>query len=347
MEHVVYLVSVPSAVLEPGIEKNETLPRSNFRISHPSRILADRESSGKPSTIEDLCIVDARTHPVLTPSLAPPEYLDIEAIQAIYQTTYAPGLDKLLETQWFSEKGFSNLVSDTNLLADFGSYIGAVHSISTTAVTLLAAIETRLVWSLLCMCRTSSGIPVANHVTGIRGVSSFRDEEALVCVPRLDVLEALITGESLAPNQPGKISIESPASCGSSRLGQQLKGRELDFWHTIGQYLGVPPISESTVAAEDHEPDPFLLAEALVAHCRSLLDTFENRDVIYSILVLRHLGERWAGSTPESSTEPELLKAQQDWVVARGFLEAQAEGRGSTNPVISRFCSMALRAWRE
>jgi hypothetical protein len=76
-------------------------------------------------------------------------------------------------------------------------------------------------------------------------------------------------------------------------LPDQLTQRQLDFWSAIGYFLTL----------HDNEASAAKEIDDTLGRCRSLLDTYENRDVIYSIAIARHLGQRWA-DFPHSFPQP-------------------------------------------
>lgn len=271
--------------------------------------------------IDDLCwIDDGAGTPVSGSSHL--ESQNIEAIRTIYNTSFAPGLDRLLETRWFSADGFMSLVSDRTVLSQFENYVAAIPN-----STSIANQEARLVWALLCMCRRRPpGGSIADFVNGPAD-NLDGDETAS---KRLNILEALITGERLTTNpfvQNSETS-EGPASA----LSRHLKSREQEFWFSVGQFAS---------ATTDYVPERGrginAVEEECLHKCRMLLDNYENRDVLYSIMLMRHIGEIYDGQVAD-------MDAIKNWMTAEGFLFSQSEGQ-ATNMVMTRFCSMALRPW--
>ena len=82
-------------------------------------------------------------------------------------------------------------------------------------------------------------------------------------------------------------------------------------------------------------------AERILSKCRKLLDNWENRDVIYSVMLMRHIGEKWHDKQIEEADDE---RDRKDWLAAKAFLQSEADGR-AMNIVVKRFCAMALRAW--
>ena len=97
---------------------------------------------------------------------------------------------------------------------------------------------------------------------------------------RLEIFETLVTNqylesEPLPPNN---------AARNGNMLDDQLKFREREFWRLLSKFLTL----HDDEAASATEIDDTL------SQCRHLLDSRENRDVIYSIAIARHIGQRRA-----------------------------------------------------
>ncbi|KAH0538178.1 hypothetical protein GP486_008796 [Trichoglossum hirsutum] len=113
------------------------------------------------------------------------------------------------------------------------------------------------------------------------------------------------------------------------------KYRELEFWRLIGRFLSLRD-DEASAAKE---------IDNTLNSARTLLDSQENRDVIYSIAVARHLDQRVAEYPPVSPiVHNEEEDAGSRLFVAKRFIEDEASGKG-TNYVIQRLCAMAMKIW--
>jgi hypothetical protein len=274
------------------------------------------------TNIDDLCWIDEHAGTPVSAS-SHHESQNGGAIHKIYNTSFVAGLDKLLETSWFSDDGYMTLVSDRSLLAQFEHYVAAVASSSSFTNQ-----EARLVWALLCMCRRRlhggivSEFTIGPPITNEKGDTFDGDE---VAEKRLNIVEALITGHPLASN-PLAATAEVPPDSSPPTLAHQLKTREQDFWLQVGEFVSTS--------------DPTKV-ERILSKARKRLDNFENRDVIYSIMLMRHIGEKWHNKQIQDAGDEVDKK---DWLAAKGFLESEAGGQ-AMNIVMRRFCSMALRAW--
>lgn len=253
-----------------------------------------------------------------------PSPLVIDEIKHLYYSIYAPGLENFLETKWYSLHGLSKLLGDrkclggfTNLLVQFSK----TQQDDPKNVAYTASVEARVVWSLAGTVRISAA---ENGVRERKTVPA--PDDANEASNRLDIFETLLTGRVAAVNP---LTAPVAGSTDHHRL------RELEFWFTLGNFVTLPYEDNNSAVKVD---------EAL-STLRSLLDGRENRDVLYSIAVIRGLGQRvseYAGSeTPlhydESSNKSKLM-------VAKKFVSDEAIGAGTTN-VIRRLCDVANRSW--
>ncbi|TPR11548.1 ZIP zinc/iron transport family protein [Aspergillus niger] len=262
-------------------------------------------------------------HPITS---LPPNRL--EEIQAVFLATYAPAIDKFFETRWFQEKALTHLLANAQLMAEYSALIDAFNDPNLGDPNVLARLESfeaSVVWSSMTLCRH-----VMNVSTGTQP-----EYDLLAAAKRLDVIESMITGEHLDSNPLAQFPTREPAA-NPPLLPDQLTQRSLDFWSSIGHFLTL----------HDNEASSAKEIDDTLARCRTLLDTFENRDVIYSIAIARHLGQRWA-DFPRSFPQP-ITTNEKDagakLYVAQKFLEQEAGGKGTTQ-VIKRICGMVVRSW--
>ncbi|KAH1910782.1 hypothetical protein KXW46_006729 [Aspergillus fumigatus] len=263
-------------------------------------------------------------HPITS---LPPNRL--EEIKAVFLATYAPAIDRFFETRWFSEKALGHLLANAQLMAEYSALIDAFNDRNLSdpnVVAQLESFEASVVWSTMTLCR---------HVMNVSNGSHGKDFELLATASRLDVIEALITGEHMERNPLAQWPVPEPAA-DPPTLPDQLMRRALDFWSSIGHFLTL----------HDNEASSAKEIDDTLARCRTLLDTYENRDVIYSIAIARHIGQRWADfphSLPQHVTTNEK-DAGAKLYVAQKFLEQEASGKGTTQ-VVKRICGMVVRSW--
>ena len=276
-------------------------------------------------TISDLLAMGGAPPPPL-PSTADvaqtPTILD-EA-KHLYYSIYAPGLENFLESKWFTVKGLAKLLSDKPLLEQFATLL---QQFAKTAqndpkeIAYTASVEARVVWALAGMVRSSESNGVKPEYKTVPST-----DDPIEAGHRLTVFENLLTGAVAGGNS---LTQPVPGSTDHHRL------RELEFWYTLANF----------VCLRDDDPGSAKDLDDTLSALRNLLDGRENRDVLYSIAVVRALGRRVSeyteNDTPlhfdESDNKSKLL-------VAKKFVMDEASGAGTTN-VIRRLCELAARSW--
>jgi len=180
------------------------------------------------------------------------------------------------------------------------------------------AAEARAVWHLLELSRPD----VDNQ-----SQHSLRQIDLMSPHGRLDVLECLLTNRMLyeANFSPQHADSNWPRD----------KTDEFHFWSDLARFLARSSEDSNTSAEMDN----------LLHHCRNRLNGRENRDVIYSLMVVRHLGWRIPGfphsMAPESGGESSSVNKV---YIAHKFISEEGGYRGTNHP-IQRICDMAMRAW--
>lgn len=253
---------------------------------------------------------------------APPPDLNHSEIEQFYRFHYAQGLDKLFETTWYTQHGWSYMQHDASVL-DFVSQCSdhmKNNADDTASVQATASLEARLVWQLSIMPRS---VQVENMAYGTISNSLLSD-----LLPRIDTVENMLTGQFLP-----MVQIPSPPSV--EHQNDARKHNEVHFWHQLGRIASIHDDGEDSTATRD-------INNALVA-MRNVLGLMENRDVLYSIAIARHIGGRlpdYDPFTPLARTgdvENDIDKLE----TARAFIAAENE-RGMTQ-VIQRVCGMGMR----
>lgn len=247
--------------------------------------------------------------------------------------TYAAGADRFLETKWFQEKGMHLLMEDAQRKAQFSGLIDTFQDPNAQDPNVLAraiSLEASVVWESLEICRVPE-----KRVASPGGTLPPLSFDQQLAMNRLRVIEALISGDYLDDNpvtMPESVALED-----SSSFANQIRQREFEFWSSLGHFLTL----------HDGEGDAAKEIDSTLATCRSLLDTYENRDVIYSIAIARVVGQRWVDlpitSTHLNTGEDRQEAGQKLWIAQR-FLEDEASGK-ATQKVIRYVCGMVLQAW--
>ncbi len=252
-----------------------------------------------------------------------------DEVKLLYAKDYAPGIDRFLETTWYSSKGPSRLLSDSRVCEMFAYLIQQLRNVTSgdyEGMRRMQALEARLVWNLMCLSRTANATTAnGSHGTAPRAED---DLQLLEARKRLDVFEHLIIG-GVAESNPVQ-PLRYPANLPPTKL------YEIEFWRLLGQY----------VSMADDEANSAKELDDTLNQCRNILNQTENRDVLYSIAIARHLGTRVA-EFPEGPQQPfsnDDSDVRTKLFIAKKFIEDEASGKGTTQ-VIQRLCGMAVRSW--
>ncbi|KAK4547317.1 hypothetical protein LTR36_000972 [Oleoguttula mirabilis] len=234
-----------------------------------------------------------------------------QEVSEFYMFHFASGLDRMLETKFYVTHGLDYLHANPSLrdfVAQCAEQLRA-RTDDANAANRIRSLEARLVWHLAVMPRSSA---------------ADRD-----LVARVDTLENLLTGQFLDPSR-----IPSPPQPGT----EQPNYSELTFWHNLGRLVSI----------RDDRADPSAMRQIndALGAMRGILGMLENRDVLYSMAVARHIG----GRVPEFHPHRHLVASTNDandelnkLNVAHRFVESEDQ-RGTSQP-IQRICGMALRSW--
>lgn len=239
-----------------------------------------------------------------------------QEVADFYMFHYAPGLNRVFETDWYTTQGLRQLQANPSL-HDFVSQCEVQlkartdHPNDPNVTGQTRSLEARLVWHLAAMPTATTSFPEL--------------------VARVDTLENLLTGQFLDPSRvppPPQPDTDQPAA----------KYNEQAFWRQLGRF----------VSARDDRQDPVAAKQVNDAFgaMRGMLGMLENRDVLYSIAIGRHIG----GRMPEFHPNRHLVASTNDphddmnkLTVAHHFVEN--EDQRGTSTVIQRVCGMALRCW--
>ena len=210
------------------------------------------------------------------------------------------------------------------------------------------SLEAHIIWEIMLLARQVSVSIVA---TNDPATSSEVTEGIHEVARRVDVLEALITNQQLSPvnalSEPPRSGTTTPAA-GRPALQPQLLSRVQNFWYLTSRFC---TLRDDSARFSDNPNEEI---EKVLSDMRLLLDSRENRDIIYSIAVVRHVGHNLAekiaarASGSQSGLETGVTGDEQDIAtkvhVARRFIQEEAGGKG-TNQVTQRVCGMAAMAW--
>jgi hypothetical protein len=268
---------------------------------------------------------------------APPSAEMLDEITKLYYEVYVPGLSLFFETRWFdfaknramAANPTAMLHSDASLVSLFTSFIQTISKIKNTdPVDMVHSghLELSVIWAL---ARLPLSAPLTQRQQYPESLPA--EDDPWEAQGRLQVFETLITGETLAstPLTP------PPASASI----HPLRRNELEFWHQLAKYL-----------LQDHasaSPADISTRESCLSAMRSLLDGRENRDVLYSIAVLREYTAQWDASYSEQSVPSHLEESdsRSKLAVATRFIRDESTSTGGTTNVVRRFADLAYRAF--
>ncbi|RAO65688.1 uncharacterized protein BHQ10_001700 [Talaromyces amestolkiae] len=281
--------------------------------------------------IQDLLALQGIAPPPPYP-IVPIQQARLDQIQTVYLHTYAPAIDRFLETRWFRDKGLSQLLTNAQLMAQYSALIDAFNDPKLDDIAVRGRVESfeaSVVWDTMSICRSARNL-VRNGST-----EPMQEYDLLTTANRFDILEALITDDHLKDN-PLRADLARPPSTNLNPLEGQLRTRSLNFWNCIGHFLTL----------HDNEASSAVEIDETLARCRSLLDEIENRDVLYSMAIGRHLGQRLSDFHPRNRPEnsSDERNANTKLIVAQRFIEDESKDKGTTQ-VVKRLCGMVHRLW--
>lgn len=298
----------------------------------PNRLLAllsndgsaDLITTAKPCKVDDLLLK--------LPSKAEdfkPEQATIDEIKHLWLSIYVNGLESFLESRFYYTDGLEYLLKDKIVMEQFAILLNQFAKATPdnpAEMLYTASIEGRVVWSLACLVRSAaevaSATPAPPRLDGIPPA-----EDPIEAAARLAVFENLVTSQIAEGN-----SLTKPPTTGDYH-----KLREMEFWFHLGHFV--------TLRLHDNDPGSAKEVDETLAALRSLLDGRENRDVLYSIAIVRAIGQRVSEYV---ESEAPLHLDEQDTrsklMVAKRFVRDEGNGAGTTN-VIRRFCELASRPW--
>ncbi|KAK3365435.1 hypothetical protein B0H63DRAFT_388554 [Podospora didyma] len=271
-----------------------------------------------------------------TPS-SPPSAPLLDEITRLYTEVYVPGLVLFFETQWYSSgvvqpataPSVSLLHRNPSLVALFAAFLQNITNIKSTDPTDMVYaghLETSLVWALACLPLSCAPEDAPRSSSG----SVPTEDDPAEARARLRVFETLVSNTTLLSNplSPSPIGNVNPA-----------RKSEFEFWHHLAQYLlqSHSPASPANVPTREHHLNAM----------RSLLDGRENRDVLYSIAVLREYTAHWDASLNEQTVPTHLEESdpRSKLAVATRFMRDESASTGGTTNVVRRFADIAYRAF--
>ena len=210
-----------------------------------------------------------------------------------------------------------------DLMASFLNILEAVRANDHAQMAYSGILETRIVWEL---ARTSYQSP--DQAPPMGAMALPRDGDANEAKNRVKVVEALLCGDYLQANP----------LCPPLQDVDPHRTRQFDFWYNLAEFVRIRenPTLQLAVKARDD----------VLTRMRYLLDGRENRDVLYSIAVVRELSPHFDPSY--GNTIPAHLDESDPknrLAVASKFILDESQVTGGTTNVVRRFSDIAYRSF--
>ncbi|KAI0834395.1 hypothetical protein F5Y06DRAFT_300732 [Hypoxylon sp. FL0890] len=298
-------------------------------ISHSAPSSSQQHTSAYASTsarkmkVHELVGMSGAVPPALD---SPLTREDLVEIRDLYDQVYAPGLEKFFETEWYTkDKGVSVLLTNTGvneMLVGFLRSMAKTDANDVAGMQYSANLEFRVVWDLASLVYASEyKVNVGEHLPPPDDGSEARN--------RVAVFEVLLSGDYLDQNP-----LQPPPANADIRLHRI---REFKFWYLLAEFL---------LMKDQPGLDMTRQREYVLGQMRELLDGRENRDVLYSLAVIRALAPNFPPDF-ESTLPPHLDESdpKNKLAVARKFIQDESQVTGGTTNVVRRFSELAVRAF--
>ncbi|KAK6544339.1 hypothetical protein TWF694_001039 [Orbilia ellipsospora] len=307
------------------------IPRSSTPGASGYPNFRDDLSSGNPAKrikIDDLIVGAAPPPP--TPPPSENAYIPgHEGVKSLYATKYAPALDQLFETGWFSDECISIMSLNIDLVSYLGSVFdrlnsGETPSESDSGLDLLppgkAAIILYTVMDLLYGLGKKGDVLIGPQASRTENISETLD--------RVRIIETLVMNKRLDED-------DDSANFSLADLNPEEESpdvRSAKFWGAIKMFLKLSDVGSP--AARD-----------ILDACKPYLErSLDNRDIIYSIALIRHLQAALKDDRDDTYSDPEeKRKKLTNLDDSKSFIEGMARTpSGETTCVFRRICSRAL-----
>jgi white-opaque regulator 2 len=249
-------------------------------------------------------------------------------IKELYTQVYAPGLEQFFEASWYnSPAATAALNSDRMVCQTMAALLQSVakaEAHDAASMTHGANLEFRIVCDLASLVKVGQE-PRLDFLD-----TPTAQDDVYEARQRLSVVEALLSGSHLDHN-----ALAHPPQ--EAQEMDYHRVRELRFWFFLAEFLRI---------RDQPGLDLMMQRDNMLSSVREMLDGRENRDVLYSIAVIRALAPKYPPNFEDhlpahlDESDPKCRLA-----VARKFLHDEARVDGGTTNVVRRFCELALRAF--
>lgn len=245
----------------------------------------------------------------------------VEELTKLYYEIYVPGLCQFFESQWFNfqtqgHNPVSLFLHNRPLIQLLGSFLVSLHTVNVdnNHSAYCSHLETRVVWAL---AKLALDVPP--------GINMPRDDplpenNASEVRNRVFVFETLLCEGDLFTNP----LVVPPRNADGQRR------KEYEFWYSLAEFLRLKSSSER---------------QAHLKIMRERLDGRENRDVLYSLAVIRQFSPEleagWEKKLTDYLDEDDPAGRLH---VASQFIRAEAAPTGGSTNVVRQLCHVANRA---
>ncbi|KAK6335516.1 hypothetical protein TWF696_002289 [Orbilia brochopaga] len=309
------------------------IPRSATPGASGYHSFRDDLSSGNPAKrikIDDLIVGAAPPPP--TPPPSENAYIPgNEGVRALYNNKYAPALDQLLETGWFTDECVTIMSLNMDLVSFLGTVFdrlnsGDAPSDSDAGFDHLPPGKAALI--LYTVMDLLYGLRRKGDGSMIGYQPSRNEDNISETLDRVKIIETLVMNRRLEDDdEPSRLSLadfhpdeESPDV------------RSTRFWGAIKMFLKLQDFGSP--AARD-----------ILEACRPYLErNLDNRDIIYSIAAIRHLQDALRDDRDDTYPDPDEKRRKLTQLDdAKSFIESMARTpSGEMTCVFRRICSRAL-----
>lgn len=266
--------------------------------------------------------------PAAQPAGEGPNPQSLHELTRIYYEIYVPGLCQFFESQWFNFQSLGHhnpisiLLHNRATISLFDSFLQALTAINNQQGQIQYShhLELRLVWALAKLAYT---VPPGSNMARDHPP---HDDNASEARNRVFVYETLVNGDDLLNNP----LLPPPRHSDAQRL------KTYAFWYALAEFLRC---GNANAAAPNDRPTQ-------LAQMRANLDGRENRDVLYSLAVIRHHAREfapgWEDRVPDHRNEAEPLNKL--WVAVQFIRNEGMAGGGGTSNVVRHLSFVAARA---
>ncbi|KAH7039601.1 uncharacterized protein B0I36DRAFT_345 [Microdochium trichocladiopsis] len=314
--------SSQSAVSHSGIPAGGFGPTSSSHHSSTAPAFANILTfPTRKMRVDELINIEGLAPPALDGPLTAEQ---VDECRDLYEQVYAPGLESFFEAKWYiMPPGYEALANDSAVNEVMIGFLNTVRNLDphdSNGMQYSASLEFRVVWDL---ARLVTRVDSEPHP----GADLPAIDDAHEIKNRVNILEVLLSGEFLDQNP-----LRMPPSDGDYH-----RIREFRFWYYLGEFLRIKkPETPNMSAQKSHA----------LSMLRELLDGRENRDVLYSLVVIRDLAPKFPADF-ENSLPPHLDESdpKSKLAVARKFIQDESQVSGGTTNVVRRIAELGVRAF--